>query len=100
MQYLKDKGDNINIIFYKFMDEIQGKVNEIFPIKSVRVPINQKPWFNHKLRELSEKKKKLFEKSLVKQFYLSKQISVKQYIDKTTNDINDLHKANIHIKSP
>ena len=50
------EGENINEISNKFIDKVQNKVNEIFPTKSVKVPTNQKPWFNHKLKELSENK--------------------------------------------
>ena len=98
------EGNNINNISQTFMNQVQGKVDTFFPLKNIRVPINQKPWFNHKVKELSQNKKKIFKKEgrsqkykeLVKQYNLIKQASIKKYVEKTTNDVSDPNKSNIH----
>ena len=45
-----------------FIEKVQQKVDDIFPTKIAKIPINNKPWFNHKLRQLSAKKKAIFKK--------------------------------------
>ena len=48
--------EDINQMTNIFIEKVQHKVDETFPTKVVKIPINNKPWFNHKLRQLSAKK--------------------------------------------
>ena len=97
---------NIDQLSNMFLSKIQTKIDELFPTVTTRVPKNNKPWFNHKLRELSKKKKSIFKKEgrsnnykdMVKQFNVARKTEIRKYLDKTISTVTrrnspDLHKA-------
>ena len=79
----------------KFFDVVHAKVDSIFPLKTARIPINNKPWFNHKLRELSKKKKQIFRKegrsdkykTVVKEFVAVRKTAINDYLNKTVDTV-------------
>ena len=83
---------------------VQTKVDDIFPLKSSKVPIKNKPWFTHKLRELSNKKKSVYKKegrsdaykALSKEFNNARKLAVNAYLDKTVDTVTRFNSPGLH----
>ena len=87
-----------------FMSNVQSKVDEIFPVKQVRISIKNKPWFDHKLRILSKKKKDIFKregrssnyKDAVSEFKTARNAAIRKYVDKTVDTVTRKNSPNLH----
>ena len=81
---------NVNQLTDNFFVTVQSKVDEIFPIKTSKIPIKNKPWFDHKMRTLSQNKKKIFLREgrsvnyrlAVKEFNIARRTAINNYLDK------------------
>lgn len=79
-------------------------MDEIFPTKVTKVPVNHKPWFTHKLRLLSEQKKEIFKKEgrsqkykdISKQFLDAKKDSINLHIQRSVDMVKDENKSNVN----
>ena len=95
---------DINGMAQTFMNTVQTKVDEIFPTKNAYIPINQKPWFSHKLKQLSDLKKEIFQKegrsdkykAALKNYENTKKVSIQKFIQRSVDTITDRNNKNIH----
>lgn len=88
----------------KFINIVQSKIDEMFPLKTCKVPKNNKPWFTHKLRTLSKKKKLIFKKggrsdnykATCKEFINARKIAINEYLDKTIDTVSRKNAPGLH----
>ena len=87
---------------------MQNQVDHDFPIKTEKVPIKNKPWFNYRLRQLSENKKKIFKtegrsdryKAAVKEFKAARVKQVNKYVETSIDKVTNPEAPNIHTSGP
>ena len=88
----------------KFTKTVQDQIDELFPTKTMKISINSKPWFDYRLKCLSNKKKLIFKKegrseayrTAAKQFDNAKKEAIKNHINKTVNTVTKPNTSGLH----